>query len=125
MFLDPCTDKQVYEVNFLTFIRKFYIIKRESDGISISYEDELNVDEVLKIIREGAPDDLNTFIELIAEINKKVDKIPGKNLSTNDFTNEDKERLYNISVSSNYYFDEPYIGNDEPGTGNNILLHGN
>jgi hypothetical protein len=28
MFPDPCTDKQVYEVNFLTFIRKFYIIKR-------------------------------------------------------------------------------------------------
>ena len=24
MFLDPCTDKQVYEVNFLTFIRKFH-----------------------------------------------------------------------------------------------------
>ena len=57
-------------------------------------------------------------------INTKVDKIQGKGLSTNDFTNQDKERLYNISVSSNYYFDEPYIGNDIPGTGSNILLHG-
>ena len=35
MFLDPCTDKQVYEVNFLTFIIKFYIIKRRHNRIKL------------------------------------------------------------------------------------------
>ena len=29
MFPDPSTDKQIYEVNLLTFIRRFYIIKKE------------------------------------------------------------------------------------------------
>ena len=38
-----------------------------------------------------------TIVDLTALDNKKVDKVAGKGLSTNDFTNEDKANLDNQS----------------------------
>lgn len=35
------------------------------------------------------------------ELNKKVDKVAGKNLSTNDYTNEEKTKLANIQANAN------------------------
>lgn len=36
----------------------------------------------------------------------KVDKVHGKGLSTNDFTNEDKEKVDNLSVITNKQINE-------------------
>ena len=65
------------------------------------------VDERVASLVDSAPDTLNTLNELAnalgddpnfattvaAKIGKKVDKVDGKGLSTNDFTNEYKEKL--------------------------------
>ena len=40
---------------------------------------------------------------LISELNKKVDKVSGKGLSTNDFTNELKTKLDGIATGANKY----------------------
>lgn len=39
------------------------------------------------------------WAHIILKLNHKVDKIDGKSLSTNDFTNEDKEKLNSITQS--------------------------
>lgn len=50
-------------------------------------------------------------------LNKKVDKIDGKSLSTNDFTNEDKEKLYSnnrIIQGDNIYDINITVENGKP-----------
>ena len=42
------------------------------------------------------------FTTLTETVNNKVDKVPGKGLSTNDYTNEDKEKLQNATNNSTY-----------------------
>lgn len=37
---------------------------------------------------------------IVARLGNKVDKVDGKGLSTNDFTNEDKEKLANLTPGS-------------------------
>ena len=68
------------------------------------------VDNRVASLVDSAPDTLNTLNELAnalnddpsfaititAEIGKKVDKVDGKGLSTNDFTNEYKDKLDNL-----------------------------
>ena len=70
----------------------------------------LITDEIAKIVT-GAPEDLDTLKEISdwigghesdasamnSAIKNKVDKIEGKGLSTNDFTNEYKDKLTNIA----------------------------
>lgn len=46
---------------------------------------------------------------LAEEIDKKVDKVEGKGLSTNDYTNEDKAKLNGIDLSK-YVTDERFTG---------------
>jgi hypothetical protein len=48
--------------------------------------------------------ELDTWLNLSdyamkTDLNKKVDKVDGKGLSTNDFTNEEKEKLASIDLS--------------------------
>ena len=48
--------------------------------------------------------ELDTWLNLSdyamkSDLNKKVDKVDGKGLSTNDFTNEEKEKLASIDLS--------------------------
>lgn len=48
--------------------------------------------------------DLTNYVksnDLTTELSKKVDKEIGKKLSTNDYTNEDKEKLANIDIATN------------------------
>lgn len=44
------------------------------------------------------------FITEHQDISGKVDKIPGKGLSTNDYTSEEKEKLAGVSQNANNYF---------------------
>lgn len=49
------------------------------------------------------------WMHIILKLNRKVDKIDGKNLSTNDFTNEDKEKLNSIKQSDWAQTDETQL----------------
>lgn len=46
---------------------------------------------------------------IVEELDKKVDKVEGKGLSTNDYTNEDKTKLNGIDLSK-YVTDEKFTG---------------
>lgn len=75
------------------------------------------VDEQIASLVDTAPDTLNTLNELATalgndenfattvttEIGKKVDKVEGKGLSTNDFTTEEKDKLNGIAEGANNY----------------------
>lgn len=77
------------------------------------------IDERVASLVDSAPDTLNTLNELAAalgddpnfattiatEIGKKIDKVDGKGLSTNDFTNEYKEKLDGLDLE-NITFEE-------------------
>lgn len=45
------------------------------------------------------------WAHVISQLNHKVEKVDGKGLSTNDFTNEDKEKLAGL----NYATDEEIV----------------
>lgn len=86
---------------------------------------ELYVDDVVSTKVEtavtnlvnSAPETLDTLGEIVtamqeneevvdalnAAIGNKVDKVDGKDLSTNDYTNEDKEKLANLSTNAVLY----------------------
>ena len=49
------------------------------------------------------------WAHIILKLNRKVDKIDGKSLSTNDFTNEDKEKLNSIKQSDWAQTDETQL----------------
>lgn len=49
------------------------------------------------------------FTTLTETVNNKVDKVPGKGLSTNDYTNEDKEKLQNATNNSTYTNTTPVV----------------
>lgn len=89
------------------------IFKADSEGmhttaLSLNGESIIDIiDEKVASVVDAAPETLNTLNELSAalnddenfattvttEIGKKVDKVEGKGLSTNDFTDEYKEKL--------------------------------
>jgi Head fiber protein. len=74
-------------------------------------------EDIINDIIGSAPDALNTLQELALALNNdanfasnialmlsnKVDKENGKGLSTNDFTNEEKNKLDSIEENANYY----------------------
>ena len=74
---------------------------------------ESYVDTKVASMVDSAPETLDTLNELAAalgddpnfattvanQIGNKVDKVDGKGLSTNDFTNEEKEKLASIDLS--------------------------
>lgn len=78
---------------------------------------ESYVDNKVASLVDSAPGTLDTLNELAAalgddpnfattvatEIGKKVDKVEGKGLSTNDFTTEEKNKLAGIAANANNY----------------------
>lgn len=48
------------------------------------------------------------FNQVVDEVNKKVDVMPGKGLSTNDYTNEEKQQLANLGSLANVNIDDIY-----------------
>lgn len=74
-------------------------------------------DTIVADLIDGAPEAMNTLNEIVsaftehqeisntlnAAIGKKVDKVDGKQLSSNDFTDEEKTKLRTIENSANYY----------------------
>lgn len=93
------------------------------------------VDEKIASFVDSAPDTLNTLNELAAalgddsnfatsvaeEIGKKVDKVDGKDLSTNDFSNEYKNAIDRLDNS----IDTLVIGEAAQADGNTTIALGN
>ena len=93
-------------------------LTNDGDGISpYATIDEL-IAEIAKLV-DSSPDALNTLNELAAalgndpnfattilnHLSSKVDKIYGKGLSSNDFTNEHKEHLESLPAAEKYQSD--------------------
>ena len=81
---------------FLTSIPSEYITESElsSKGYLTSIPEEYITETELS--SKG-------FITEHQDISGKVDKIPGKGLSTNDYTSEEKEKLAGVSQNANNY----------------------
>ena len=67
---------------------------------------------------------LSAQTDLLAELNNKVNKINGKQLSTNDYTNEDKEKLKSIDnkLEAKNIIEGKNINIDTQG--NNVIISG-
>lgn len=86
----------------LDYANKLLIIKLsvgddiECDISEIIDRLELNEEQILNLWQNIQ----NIVEEFNQELNNKVDKIPGKGLSTNDFTNELKDKLNEVKISA-------------------------
>lgn len=71
----------------------------------------------LKVLWDKAPNDIKAYInsvltvELDRAINGKVDKVSGKGLSSNDFSDEFKKKLSGVSANANNYSHPTTAGN--------------
>lgn len=61
--------------------------------------------DTLKELSDALGNDPNFATSIATQIGRKVDKIEGKGLSANDFTNEDKAKLSKLSVEYDYIVD--------------------
>ncbi len=61
---------------------------------------------------------------IVAHLGNKVDKVDGKGLSTNDFTNEDKEKLDSLSNSGGGGGNGGvYVGTETPDENANVWIN--
>lgn len=72
-----------------------YVDQKVSDLVSSAPE----ALDTLQELSKALGDDPNFATTIATELGNKVDKVEGKGLSTNDYTNEEKEKLNNISPS--------------------------
>ena len=56
-------------------------------------------DVAVSNIVSGAPTEVDTFIEVAEILANKVDKVSGKELSSNDYTKEEKDKVSMLAVS--------------------------
>lgn len=77
-----------------------------TDSYEESYSDTVPSSKALSAYVTTVDSQIGVIVE---ELNKKVDKVEGKGLSTNDYTNEDKAKLNGIDLSK-YVTDERFTG---------------
>ena len=73
--------------------------------------------DTLKELATALGDDPNFSTTVMTEIGKKVDKVAGKGLSTNDYTTEEKEKLAGVAANANNYVHPTGAGNNHIPTG--------
>ena len=71
--------------------------KAVAEGIAAMVNSAPETLDTLNELAEALGNDPNFATTVATQIGKKVDKVDGKGLSTNDFTNEEKEKLANLS----------------------------
>ena len=95
------------------FSGKPRLVNIETPIYNYDAANKIYVDTAVANLVDSAPDTLNTLGELAAALQEnqtvvdavnsavtnKVDKVEGKGLSTNDYTDEDKEKLANLNAS--------------------------
>ena len=67
--------------------------------------------DTLKELADALGNDPNFSTTVMTEIGKKVDKVTGKGLSTNDYTTTEKEKLAGIATGANNYVHPATSGN--------------
>lgn len=77
-----------------------------TDSYEESYSDTVPSSKALSAYVTTVDSQIGVIVE---ELDKKVDKVEGKGLSTNDYTNEDKAKLNGIDLSK-YVTDEKFTG---------------
>lgn len=77
-----------------------------TDSYEESYSDTVPSSKALSAYVTTVDSQIDVIVE---ELDKKVDKVEGKGLSTNDYTNEDKTKLNGIDLSK-YVTDERFTG---------------
>lgn len=77
-----------------------------TDSYEESYSDTVPSSKALSAYVTTVDSQIDVIVE---ELDKKVDKVEGKGLSTNDYTNEDKAKLNGIDLSK-YVTDEKFTG---------------
>lgn len=77
-----------------------------TDSYEESYSDTVPSSKALSAYVTTVDSQIGVIVE---ELDKKVDKVEGKGLSTNDYTNEDKTKLNGIDLSK-YVTDERFTG---------------
>lgn len=77
-----------------------------TDSYEESYSDTVPSSKALSAYVTTVDSQIGVIVE---ELNKKVDKVEGKGLSTNDYTNEDKTKLNGIDLSK-YVTNERFTG---------------
>lgn len=77
-----------------------YLVKNTTTN---HYDIYAKIDGAVELIDDTTVDLTNyvTTDKLTQELAKKVDKVTGKDLSTNDYTNDDQEKLQGISTGAN------------------------
>jgi hypothetical protein len=65
-----------------------------------------NSDIVLDNVVNGAPIEVDTFLEVSHLLNSKVDKVEGKTLTTNDYSDIDKVKIGYITINQSINLDD-------------------
>lgn len=100
IFKDAVETKE--ELSELINIQNGYIYMVSSENKNYIYNGTEWVEYSDGVNLNAYKDEINTQISNINEaINNKVDKVHGKELSTNDFTDEDKQKLDSIESGAN------------------------
>lgn len=83
---------------------KWNTVENKADKVYVDSELDKKSNEEHKHIESDITDlDKYTKVETDAKLNTKVDKVTGKQLSTNDYTTLEKSKLENIEAGANKY----------------------
>lgn len=77
-----------------------YYTKTETDGLLNGKQDDLNQTQLNAVNSGITATKVSTYDGYATSISNKVDKVEGKGLSTNDFTNDEKNKLAGIETGA-------------------------
>ena len=77
-----------------------YYTKTETDGLLNEKQDDLTQTQLNAVNSGITATKVSTYDGYATAINNKVDKVEGKGLSTNDFTNDEKDKLAGIETGA-------------------------
>ena len=77
-----------------------YYTKTETDGLLNEKQDDLTQTQLNAVNSGITANKVSTYDGYANAINNKVDKVTGKGLSTNDFTNDEKNKLAGIEAEA-------------------------
>lgn len=83
--------------------KKWVLVNNSTKDITRLDDRIDDVDGKITKLIGTAPEILDTLPEIITEIGNKVDKVTGKQLSSNDYTTAEKNKLANIDNNANNY----------------------
>ena len=96
-------DGTVQEVSLARFVDTYIGTQEGDTGVQVKVTIDSATKKISATIENGVVAKAMLTAELQAEIDNKVDKVEGKGLSTNDYTDAEKEKLAGIAEGANNY----------------------